>query len=257
MYIFRFLLNPQKTATEIKTVIAQQNVRDQKNQSDLGEFIKYIMMFWLANNKQFIFSDPKKTDFLIRVVGQENFAYFKQAGLDAMDLSPSAAQTIADIVQQNPNTSQAEMDQMAQAGSLPRYPVVVNPNEKNPMKIQLKPKMKVNETGDVADISMVPDDLDGNYDYIADVKSMAAGSEQEQMNGQQNMINTLLTGPSSTNVIQLLQGEGYKLKVKEMLSDSFENYTFVAGAYISLRCRKRVLLYHSVLFQPKTDQAGL
>jgi len=215
--------NPQKTATEVKAVAAQQNVRDQKNQSDLGEFIKDIMMFWLANNKQFIFSDPKKTDFLIRVVGQENFAYFKQAGLDAMDLSPSAAQTIADIVQQNPNTSQGEMDQMTQAGSLPRYPVVVNPNEKNPMKIQLKPKMKVNETGDVADISMVPDDLDGNYDYIADVKSMAAGSEQEQMNGQQNMINTLLTGPSSTNVIQLLQGEGYRLKVKEMLSDSFEN----------------------------------
>jgi hypothetical protein len=112
---------------------------------------------------------------------------------------------------------------MTQAGSLPRYPVVVNPNEKNPMKIQLKPKMKVNETGDVADISMVPDDLDGNFDYIADVKSLAAGSEQEQMNGQQAMINTLLTGPSAVNVIQMLQGEGYKLKVKEMLSDSFEN----------------------------------
>jgi hypothetical protein len=212
-----------KTATEVRASMAQQNVRDQKNQADLSEFIKDIMMFWLANNKQFIFSDPTKTEYLIRIVGQENFAYFKQAGLDATDLSPEAAQTIADIEQQNPNTSQEEHDLMVQAGSLPRYPVVLNPEEKDPTKIQVKPKMKINNTGDIADVSMVPDDLDGNYDYIADVKSMAAGSEQELIQGRQNMLNTLITGPSAQNVIQLLAIEGFRPKVKEILSEGFED----------------------------------
>lgn len=217
------LTQPNKTAAEINASMQQQNVRDQKNQADLSEFIKDIMMFWLANNKQFIFSDPSKTEYLIRVVGKENFSYFQQAGLDAMDLPPESAQMIKDIVDQNPNTSDTELQQMVKAGSLPRYPVVTNPNEKNPLKIQVKPKMKVNETGDVADLSMVPEDLDGNYDYIADVKSMTAGAEQQQIAARQNMISTILTSPTSTNVVQLLAAEGYRPKVKEMLSDGFSD----------------------------------
>lgn len=212
--------NPGKTATEIKAVTAQQNVRDQKNQSDLAEFIKDIMMFWLSNNKQFIFSDPKKKEYLIRVIGAENFAYFKQAGLDEMVLPAESAQLVADIVDQNPGTSQQELDQMVEAGKMPKYPVVTNPDEKNPGKIDLKPKMNVNETGDVADIYLVPEDLDGSYDYIADVRSMASGADQELMQGRVNAINTLTSNPV---VLQLLQGEGFRPKIKELLSQSFED----------------------------------
>jgi hypothetical protein len=215
--------NPQKTATEIKAVTAQQNVRDEKNQTDLAEFIKDIMMFWLSNNKQFMFSDPKKKEYLIRIIGQENFSYFKQAGLDEMVLPPESAQMIADIVEQNPETSPEELDQMTEAGKLPKYPVVTNPDEKDPSKISLKPKMEINDTGDIADIYATPEDLDGNYDYIADVRSMASGADQELMQGRQNMINTLITGAASANVIQLLAGEGYRPKVKELLGQSFED----------------------------------
>jgi hypothetical protein len=213
-------LTNNKTATEIKAVTKQQNVRDEKNQIDLAEFIKDIMMFWLSNNKQFIFADPSKTEYLVRIVGKENFSYFQQAGLDQMQLSPEAAQTIADILQQNPNTSPQELDQMAQAGMMPKYPVVTNPNEKDPAKLKIKPKMKVSDTGDIADIYAVPEDLDGSYDYIADVRSMAVGAEQELMQGRQNAINTLTANPL---VLQLLQGEGYKPKIKELLSQSFED----------------------------------
>lgn len=212
-----------KTATEIKSSAMQSNVRDEKNQADLAEFIEDIMMFWMANNKQFIFSDPKKKDYLLRIIGKENFAYFQQAGLDAMDLPPESAKMIGDIVEQNPETTPGEMQQMMEAGKLPRYPVVENPEEKNPLKMKLRPKMSVSDTGDIADISMVPEDLDGSYDYIADVRSAKIGAEQELMQGRQNAINTLITGPSSANVISLLAQEGYKPKVKELLGQSFED----------------------------------
>jgi hypothetical protein len=214
---------PNKTATEIRASTAQQNVRDQKNQTDLAEFIKDIMMFWLANNKQFIFADPTKKEYLIRIVGKENFAYFQQAGLDSTILPPESAKTIADIVTQNPNTTPDELQQMVDAGSMPKYPVQTNPGEKNPSKIELKPKMSVNDTGDVASISMVPEDLDGSYDYIADVKSMGVGAEQELMQGRQDAIQMLLASPTSPFVIQLLQGEGFRPKVKELLSQGFED----------------------------------
>jgi hypothetical protein len=212
--------NPQKTATEIKATVKQQNVRDEKNQNDLAEFIKDIMMFWLANNKQFIFADPSKKEYLIRVIGQENFSYFKQAGLDAMELTPEATQTIGDVVEQNPDTTDMELQQLIDAGTMPKYPVVENPEEENPDLIRVKPKMKVNDTGDIADITMVPDDLDGTYDYIADVRSMAVGAEQELMQGRQNAIATLTTNPV---VVQLLAGEGFRPKLKELLSQSFED----------------------------------
>lgn len=212
--------NPDKTATEIKAVVKQQNVRDEKNQTDLAEFIKDIMMFWLSNNKQFIFSDPSKHEYLVRIIGQENFAYFKQAGLDEMVLPAESAQTIADIIDQNPETSDQELMQMAEAGSLPKYPVIENPGEKNPEAMRIKPKMSINDTGDIADIYMTPEDLDGSYDYIADVRSMAIGAEQELMQGRQAAIATLTSNPV---VLQLLAGEGYKPKIKELLSQNFED----------------------------------
>ena len=212
--------NPQKTATEIRASVKQQNARDEKNQSDLAEFIKDIMLFWLSNNKQFIFSDPKKSEHLVRIIGKENFDYFKQAGLDEMILSPEATQTIGDIITMNPETSDAEIQQMVDAGSLPKYPVVENPNERDPEKMRIKPKMSVNETGDVAEIYAVQDDFNGVYDYIADVKSMAMGADTEMIQGRQNMIQTLTTNPL---VLQLLQAEGYRPKIKELLESGFED----------------------------------
>lgn len=212
--------NPEKTATEIRAVQKQQNARDEKNQTDLAEFIKDIMMFWLSNNKQFIFTDPNKHEHLLRIIGQENFAYFKQAGMDEMVISPEAVKTIGDIIEQNPNTTDAEIMQMMDAGSLPKYPVVENPGEKDLDKIRLKPKMRVNETGDIADIYAVPEDFEGTYDYIADVKSMSVGASDELIQGRMNAIQTLTTNPV---VLQLLQGEGFRPKVKELLESSFED----------------------------------
>ena len=210
----------QKTATEINASVKQQNARDEKNQTDLAEFIKDIMMFWLSNNKQFIFTDPKKHEHLLRIIGKENFDYFKQAGMDEMIVSPEAIQMIGDIIQQNPNTTDTEIQQMVDAGSLPKFPVITNPEEKDPLKYEMKPKMKVNDTGDIAEIYSTEEDFQGTFDYIADVKSMSMGSSQELMQGRMNAINTLTTNPV---VLQLLVGEGFRPKVKELLESSFED----------------------------------
>ena len=211
---------PDKTATEVREVVKQQNARDEKNQTDLAEFIKDIMMFWLSNNKQFLFSDPTKKEHVMRIVGADNFAYFKQAGMDSMILSPEATQMIGDIIEQNPNTTDAEIQQMIDAGSLPKYPVITNPEEKDVSKYEMKPKMKVNETGDIAEIYAIEDDFNGIYDYIADVKSMAMGAASEMIQGRQVAFQDLTSNPL---VLQLLQAEGYRPKVKELLVSRFED----------------------------------
>ncbi|MHA1303091.1 MAG: hypothetical protein ACTSPI_05245, partial [Candidatus Heimdallarchaeaceae archaeon] len=165
-------------------------------------------------------SDPTKHEHVLRIIGQENFAYFKQSGLDEMILPDEAANAVKDIIVQNPDTSDSEIQQMLEAGMLPKYPVVENPEEKNPTKLKIKPKMSVNETGDVADIYAVSEDLDGDYDYIADVKSMAVGAQQELITGRQNAINILT---SNEIVLQLLAQEGFRPKIKELLSSNLED----------------------------------
>jgi len=213
--------NPQKTATEIKKQTQQQNVRDQDNQSSLSDAIKDMMSMWLSNNQQFLFSDPKKTEHVLRIVGADMFSYFKRAGLDEMELSDSSAMTIQELIEmQDGNVDDSKIRQMVEAGLTPKYPVIENPNEKDTAKLKYKPKMEINEMGDSATLSMTPDDLEGVYDYVPDVKSMAAGADAELTNARQQAL-TLLTG--NTQVLQLLAQEGYRPNVKEIFTETLED----------------------------------
>ena len=212
-----------KTATEIKASLKQQNVRDQKNQNDLAEFIKDIMLMWLSNNKQFLFSNPEKQDYVLRIIGDENFNYFKRAGLDEMVLEPQVAQMIGDIVQEKPDMSDSELGELVETGKTPKHPVYENPDEKDPSKLNYKPKMKMAEMGDSAELSIVPEDMEGTYDYIADVRSMASGATQELLEARQRAIEMLIAGPTSALVIQLLMQEGYKVNAKELIENTFED----------------------------------
>jgi hypothetical protein len=209
-----------KTATEVKASLKQQNVRDQKNQNDLAEFIKDIMLMWLSNNKQFLFTNPEKQEYILRVIGNENFEYFKRAGLDGMTLEPEVARMIGDIVEQKPEMTDVELGELIETGKTPKHPVYENPEEKEPSKIKYKPKMRMSDMGDSAELSITPDDLEGTYDYIADVKSMSAGATQELMESRMKAMDLLL---NNANVIQLLAQEGYKTNVKELITDTFED----------------------------------
>ncbi len=211
---------PQKTATEVKASLRQQNVRDQKNQNDLAEFIKDIMLMWLSNNKQFLFTKPNKQEYILRIIGDENFSYFKRAGLDEMVLEPQVARMIGDVVQQRPEMSDMELQKLIETGKTPKHPVFENPEEKEPSKLIYKPKMRMSEMEDSAELSIIPEDIEGTYDYIADVKSMASGATQELLDARQKAIDLLLSNPI---VLQLLAQEGFKANVKELIENTLED----------------------------------
>lgn len=202
-----------RTATEVKAFQRQQNVRDQRNQLDLAEFITDIMMMWLKNNQQFLFGDTDKEDYILKIVGDENFEYFKRAGLDGMEVPDEAMQTIQEIItMQEGNVSDADIEQMMESAKVPKRPVET--------KDGIVPKMKIGEQGDEAEIVLTPEDIQGTFDYVPDVKSMAAGHDVEMQNGRMKAIDLLI---NNQNVMLQLQQEGVKVNVKDLLSSTLED----------------------------------
>ena len=204
--------NPDKTATEVKQTAKQQNIRDQSNQNRIAECIEDMMSMWISNNKQFLFSDPGKKEVLMKILGSEAFEYFQRAGLDELEVDPEAMQMIGETIQlQDGNVSDDDIMAMYDAGKVPKFPVVTDDG--------IKPKMEVNDMGDGAELIVTPDDMEGIYDYISDVKSMAAGASEEQREGQDRAFEMLM----NPAVGQMLQLEGYRPKIKELLVSILEN----------------------------------
>lgn len=212
--------NPDKTATEIKQTAKQQNARDQSNQMYLAEAISDMMMMWLVNNRQFLFLDPKKHDYILRIVGTDLFEYFKRAGLDEMIVEPEAMEMIGEIIQNTDgNMSDQDIQQLYETAKTPKFPVYENPKEKDPSKLKVKPKMKMNDMGDGGELSLLPEDLDGTYDYIADVVSMQSGASDQLLRAQQNAMVMLTQNPT---VLQLLQQQGVQPQIKDLMISIFD-----------------------------------
>lgn len=211
--------SPDKTATEVKQTVKQQNVRDQANQMYLGEAISDMMMMWLSNNKQFIFLDPKKKEYILRVVGTELFEYFKRAGLDEMVVEPEAMAMIGDIINsQEGNMSDQDIEMLYETAKTPKFPVYKNKNEKNPEKMEVKPKLRMNDMGDGGEVSIEQEDMDGIYDYIPDVVSMQSGASDQLLKAQTSALSMLTTNPT---VLQLLQSQGVQPQIKDLLISVF------------------------------------
>ena len=209
----------EKTATEVKATLKQQNTRDQKNQNDLAEFIKDVMMMWLSNNKQFLFTDPSKKELILKIVGSDKFSYFKRAGLDEMEVTAENARMVGDIVASAPELSDADVEELWETAKTPIHPVVTNPQEKDPSKLDIKPKMRLDDMEDTAELSIVPEDLEGTYDYVPDIKSMSSGADQELADARMRALELFTNNP---NVLQLMQQEGYRPKIKELLRANLE-----------------------------------
>lgn len=213
--------NPDKTATEIRKMDKQQNSRDQKNQTSIAEAIQDMMGMWLSNNKQFLFADPAKKEYVLEIVGTEMFNYFQRAGLDEMEVPNESMQMIGEIMQaEGGNLSDDDIMGLYEAGKVPKHPVFENPEEEDPMELKMKPKMRVNDMSDGAQLSIVPEDLQGTFNYIPDVKSMSSGADVELQNARQKALDTLLNNPT---VLQLLQLEGVQPQIKEILISMFED----------------------------------
>lgn len=204
-----------KTATEVKFVSKQQNARDQKNQTSLAEALQDMMSMWISNNKQFLFTDMKKKEYLLNILGGELFSYFQRSGLADYTISTENMQMMGKMIEDNPNLSDEDLALYADSAKEPLHPVIENPDEKDPEKLIVKPKMRINDMGDGAELSVVPEDMEGTYDYIADVQSMATGAIQES----QKMLTTMFQQITDPNVIQLLAQEQVRPNVKEMIID--------------------------------------
>jgi len=227
----------QKTATEVRNTQRQQQVRDQKNQIDLGEALSDMMSMWLSNNKQFLFSDKKKDKYILRIVGKQQFEYYKRSGLDQMELTDEAMSEIAGIItNQEGNMAQADIDQLMEAGKTPKYPVSEGEG--------FKKKMEVNEMGDGAEVSMVPEDLDGYFDYIPDTQSMALGSGEQQLAGTKAAVEMLMNPQNQ----EMLMQSGVKIKIQDLLIDYLEDLgKSDASKYFD----------ETVQQQPQSPQSGL
>lgn len=213
--------NPDKTATEVKDIAEQRNVRDQDNQNNLADALKDMMSMWMSNNRQFLFADEDMHEYVLKIIGEKDFAFFKEQGLDAEVLDQASTQMIGDVVSEmGGDVSDLQLQEMVNAGSIPKYPVIENPGETDPDKINLKPKMTIDESGKEAELYLVPEDLEGNYNYIPDVKSMSAGADQDMRRATQQATELLFNNQA---VLSLLQQEGVRPNTKEILMEQFEN----------------------------------
>lgn len=208
-----------KTATEVASLEKQQNSRDQYNQLYLSEFLQDIMLMWLSNNKQFLFDDPKKKNIIIKIVGKDKIQMLQQMKLDEMDVPAYAMDEIANTVAQNPEAvSPEQISQIMSDVAVPTNPIVENPDD-SPEDYKVKNKLDVESSGEAADLYVEPSDLEGEFDYKPDVKSMAAGAGIMLQQARQKALDTVI----NPQVIQLLQSQSEMLDIKELLVNAFED----------------------------------
>ena len=92
----------------------------------------------------------------------------------------------------------------------PLFPV----NTGNEKEANVVPKFSYEKLGQMGKLIVEPEDLEGNFDFIADVESMALNSGKDEQAGRDQAMKTILTSP---NALQLLQQENVKPKFKQLL----------------------------------------
>jgi hypothetical protein len=200
-------LQQNKTATEVKDTSFTRNVRDNMNLIFLSEALKKDVMFSLSMNKQFLFAGNAGKVKIIRIVGKDAVEYFNRQGLS--DIRPTH-QDAQDVL----------MGKMNQSDIIPgpRYGV------KTPDGVV--PKFQPDETGQGGSLYIEQGDLSGEYDYIPDVESMQAPSQQA-VEQKLTAILGVLTNPV---VLQELQMENKRPKISQLLIKMFESTNVIKDA---------------------------
>lgn len=196
-----------KTATEVKDLSVQRLSRDNFNQVVLSEAIKQQMMFWHSMNQQFYFDKGEETK-ILRITGKDAISYFKNMGLDQMTMtSDQAINTVADAEAQGIQVNLADYQ-------TPLYPVKTSAGE--------VPKMNMSPDGQHAQVTITPDDVAGDYDYIADTDTMTPPNN-EQLTAAKREAIALAVNPQAS---QALMAEGKRIKLSELMEDYFEQLGF-------------------------------
>lgn len=210
-----------KTATEVASTERQQNSRDQYNQLYLAEFLKEIMMMWLSNNKQYLFDDSTKNFYIQKIVGKDVIKELQQLKLDDTDIPDEAFMEIARMIEEtNGQMDTGAMKQIIEELAVPTNPVVENPGA-DPSQYKVRRKLEVKEDGD-AELFVTPDDFEGLYDYVPDVKSMAAGAGILQQQARKQALEFAL----DKDIMAQLQTTGQMLDIKELITASLEDAGF-------------------------------
>jgi len=199
-----------KTATEVRDTAQQRLARDNYNQIFLESTIKQQMMFWHSMDKQFMFSDPTQQERILRIVDKDASRYFQKMGLDKKILS----QEEVELTAQSIDDADGDVNLDFEGLGSPVFPVETEDG--------IVPKFEMKPGDETGSLIMTPEDLGGLYDYIPDVKSMELPSDQQQGAQKQKLLEMTLTPIAS----QKLMEDGYKVKTKELMEDSFEDSGF-------------------------------
>jgi len=198
-------MQQRKTAQEVRSLMGSQNARDNFNQIFLAEALKRQMMLWHLMNKQFIFADPSKKYLPLRISGKKALKFFQEQGMDILHPTEEEAMMAAE----NP-----EMADNIPIG--PESPVMIDG--------ELKPKLEMDVTGKGGILNIVPEDFVGNYDYKADIVSMALPDNYAERMALQDAIKAVTENQNA------LAMEGYKPKMKELLVRYLETTQYFRDA---------------------------
>ena len=191
----------KKTATEVRDMAISRSARDNFNSIFLSEAIKKQMMFWHKMNQQLLFNKNEQHK-VIRIVGKEAIAYFQKLGLDTDVLTDESEEMLKDPAL----SGTVRPDDLMS----PMYPIQTPDGIAN--------KLMMEEDGQYGSLIIEPDDLTGNYDFVADVESMHLPDNNQLIAAGKQMVELALN-PTTT---QMLMASGYQLEVKELLEDYFE-----------------------------------
>jgi hypothetical protein len=193
----------KKTATEIQSTTTTRTIRDNFNQIFLSEVIKEQMLLWLLMDMQFIFQDPAKTSYVLRIVGRDAIKAFTNMGYSNM-ITPAEEVMRAETT--------------VFAGGEP-LPFEMSPEFPVNMGGDIKPKLEVDEMGEGANLYITPEDMVGVYDYIPNVEPMRVGASDEEKKNRMDAL-TLVLNPS---VQKMLQEQGKQVNIEELLLDVFDS----------------------------------
>ena len=208
-----------KTATEVRSLQQQTFTRDQYNQIFLSEYLKDIMMQWLANNQQFLFDDETKHVQVLKIIGKDKIQDLEELGLAEEFVSDEVMQQISEaVIAAGGDVADEDMEEILQQVTLPRNAVVMNPQETDPEQLEIRPKLQMTGNNE-AELAMTAEDLAGLYDYIPDVKSMAAGASQTQQDARR----VALEAARDKTTIELLDREGIRFKFSKLLGTVLED----------------------------------
>jgi hypothetical protein len=210
-------LQTEKTATEVRATYAQMQSRDEFNQMYLKESLKEQMMQWILLNQQFLFDDPTKYHIVFKITGMDALNELKRYSLDDMEIPDEVTNGLVDFIENNPNAmDQSMLQTIIDEVAIPAYPENMKPSSKTG---EFVPKMEFDKYGEFAVLRVNKDDLIGTYDYIPDVKSMAVGVSDQQVNGRNQALQILL----NPNVNAQLAQEGDKIKLKDLIIQVLED----------------------------------